>query len=138
MYQANTHSHHPTHPSNQKFGVLFAFVFVLVSAYAFWKGYAAWAATLIVLAAVFVAITVIAPTWLAPLNKLWYQLGMLLGHIVSPIVLGLIFFVLITPTAVISRFFGRDVLLIKKRAVSSYWVERTPLGPQPESFKNQF
>jgi hypothetical protein len=63
---------------------------------------------------------------------------MLLGKIVSPIVLGLIFFVLITPAALITRLFGRDELKIKKRTVESYWVDRSTLGLESESFKNQY
>jgi len=65
-------------------------------------------------------------------------LGHLLGRIVSPIVLGLIFFVLITPVALFGRVAGRDPLRLKPRAISSYWVKREPAGPTPDSFKNQF
>jgi len=75
---------------------------------------------------------------LAPLNRIWYEFGMLLGKVVSPIVLGMIFFLLITPISVMTRMCGRDELKIKKKSLQSYWVDRLPPGPLPESFKNQF
>jgi len=82
--------------------------------------------------------TLLSPQLLAPLNRLWYGLGVLLGKIISPIVLGLIFFVLITPVSLVTRLFGRDELKMKKRNVESYWVDRSPPGPPSDSFKNQY
>ena len=61
-----------------------------------------------------------------------------MGKVVSPIVLGILFFIVISPVAIVTRLFGRDVLLLRKRNVNSYWIERNPPGPQPESFKEQF
>ncbi len=76
---------------------------------------------------------------LRPLNWLWYQLGQLLGKVVSPIVLGSIFFLLLTPVSLVTRMFGRDELrLTKSKGQQSYWIERSPPGPEPTSFKNQF
>jgi hypothetical protein len=138
MSQAPFHVQKPTLPSNQKFGWFFAAVFALGGAYCIWKNYPQRAIALFVLAAVFAALTLIAPKALAPLNRLWFGLGLLLGRIVSPIVLGLIFFVMITPVALVTRIFGRDELRLKKRQVTSYWINREPNGPAPESFKNQF
>lgn len=89
-------------------------------------------------AALFLVAALVRPSLLAPLNKAWFELGLLLGKIVSPIVLGAIFFLLITPVAICSRFFGRDQLRLKKQKVNSYWVQREPIGPDAESFKNQF
>jgi hypothetical protein len=65
-------------------------------------------------------------------------LGLLLGKIISPIVLGLIFFVLITPVSLVTRLFGRDELKMKKRSVESYWVDRSPPEPPSNTFKNQY
>ena len=128
----------PPLPSNQKFGWFFTFVFSIAAAYAYWKDASAWAIAFVVAAALFALFTLVAPAALAPLNRLWAGLGLLLGKIVSPIVLGLIFFVVLTPVSVVTRLFGRDALLMKKRDVESYWVDRTPPGPAPDSFKNQF
>jgi hypothetical protein len=73
---------------------------------------------------------------LAPLNRAWFGLSLFLGKVVSPIVLSIIFFVLIAPVALITRLFGRDALLLKKRQASTYWVDKESI--EPGSFKNQF
>ena len=61
----------------------------------------------------------------------------MMGKIFGNIVLGVIFFIVITPVSLVTRFFGRDALMMKKRNVKSYWIDRSPVGPPPESFKNQ-
>jgi len=125
-------------PSDQKFGWFFAAVLALSGVYFKWKLASAWGIPLFMLGLVFAILAGAAPKLLAPLNKLWFQLGIALGRLVNPIVLGVIFFLLITPVAVFMKLVGRDVLHIKKREISSYWVKREPSGPEPESFKNQF
>lgn len=125
-------------PSNKTFGWFFAFVFIVGAAYMYWQNYHTEAMLLGAIAVIFVVLTVVKPSLLSPLNRLWFKLGMWLGKIVSPLVLGLLFLVLITPVAVIARLCGRDELLLKKRNVKSYWVERNPPGPSGESFNNQF
>ncbi len=128
----------PTLPSNRKFGWFFAAVFAAFGAYAYRKAWGELAATVLILSVLFAAAALVAPQLLSPLNRLWYALGLLLGKIVSPIVLGIIFFVLITPISLITRLFGRDELKMKKRPVDSYWVDRSPPGPSSDSFKNQY
>lgn len=91
-----------------------------------------------IIAGLLCLLTVIAPSRLSPLNRLWFRLGVLLGKVVSPLVLGVMFFLLITPAALVTRLLGRDALMLKKRSVSSYWVDRIPPGPPGDSFKNQF
>jgi hypothetical protein len=126
-------------PSDRKFGWFFVAVFALGGGYAFWQSHnIAWTISLFAVALAFLILAIAAPNLLAPLNKLWVQLGLLLGRIVSPIVLGLIFFVLITPVALVTRLGGRDALRLKKQNSASYWVDRDPIGPPPDSFKNQF
>jgi hypothetical protein len=126
-------------PTERSFGLLFAGVFAFLASYGLYKGWPqrtdlAWlGASLAVL-----LIALVVPRLLAPFNKAWYLLGQLLGRIVSPIVLGLIFFVLLTPIAVITRLFGRDELKLKRRDVASHWIVRTPPGPPADSFNNQF
>jgi hypothetical protein len=135
----NPAQHSVALPSNRKFGGLFTAIFAIAAAYFyFFAASGRVALVLAALAALFAVATIAAPSLLAPLNRLWFQLGLLLGKIVSPLVLGSIFFLLITPVSLISRLFGRDELKMKKRTVSSYWVEREPPGPAPESFRNQF
>jgi low temperature requirement protein LtrA len=89
-------------------------------------------------AALFLAASIAHPRLLAPFNRAWHRLGLLLGKVISPIVLGVIFFLVITPVAVVTRLAGRDALRLRKRSVRSHWVERAPPGPGPSSFRNQF
>jgi hypothetical protein len=125
-------------PSNLAFGWFFTAVFATVVAYSYWMGQTALALAALVVALLFAFATLFAPKRLAPLNRLWYRIGMLLGKIVSPVVLGLIFFLLITPVSLVTRLFGRDELKIKKRPVESYWIDRLQPGPPSDSFKNQY
>ncbi len=125
-------------PSNRKFGWFFTFLFAVLAAYAYWKAWATVALVALILCLLFVVLALLAPRLLTPLNRLWYSFGLLLGKIVSPVVLGIIFIVLITPISLITRLFGRDELRLKKRSVDTYWVDRSPPGPKPDSFKNQY
>lgn len=126
-------------PTNRSFGSLFTAVFTGVGIYGYFQ---AWAQTLwmacLAIAILFALVSLLAHRWLTPLNKAWFVLGQLMGAIVSPIVLGIIFFLLLTPVALITRLFGRDELLLKRSSAESYWIDRTPSGPEPDSFKNQF
>ena len=135
-YQTSSNS--PTLPSNRKFGLILGAFLFAAGVYAALYINILWTIIFISLASLFVLLALVAPAWLALLNKLWFQLGLLLGRVVNPIVLGSIFFIFITPVAIITKLFGRDELLINKRTVSTYWLERKPIGPKPESFKNQF
>ncbi len=128
----------PKLPSNNQFGCFFSAVFAIIALYSYFQHLNTGAFVAAVLFSLFVAVTFFAPQLLTPLNRLWYSLGVLLGKIVSPIVLGGIFFLLITPISLITRLFGRDELKMKKLSVQSYWIDRSPPGPSSESFKNQF
>ena len=129
----------PKLPSERRFGALFTLVFAAIGAWGHYKGGSAAASNAwFVAAAVVALVTLAAPRLLAPCNLAWFKLGLLMGKVVSPIVLGIIFFVLLTPVAVIGRLFGRDELRLKRKAVQSYWIERVPPGPDGDSFKNQF
>ena len=128
----------PKMPSNNKFGWFFSAVFAVIALYSYSQQLKFFAATVTIVSVLFLATTLLAPQVLTPLNRIWYEIGALLGKVISPIVLGIIFFVLITPISLITRLFGRDELKIKKLSVQSYWVDRLPPGPPPDSFKNQF
>ena len=125
-------------PTNKKFGYFFSVLFTLIALYSYWQDLKNFAIFASIVSFLFVAVTLVAPKVLRPLNCAWYELGMLLGKIVSPIVLGIIFFLMITPISLITRLFGRDELKIKKLSLHSYWVDRSPPGPSSDSFKNQF
>lgn len=90
-------------------------------------------------AALFLVFALFAPKALHPLNRAWMHFGELLSKIVSPIALGLVFFVAITPFALLMRLFGKRPLDLRiDRSAKSYWKPRTPPGPAPESMKDQF
>ena len=83
--------------------------------------------------------SLIKPQVLHPLNVLWTRLGILLGRIVAPIVMGLLFFLVVTPMACLMRLLGkRPLQLHMDPGVASYWIQRQPPGPVPESMINQF
>ena len=124
-------------PSNKNFGLFFSAIF-LIAAYAFLKLWGEFAVFALITSTLFAIVAILTPQILSPLNRLWFSLGLLLGKIVSPIVLALIFFVLITPVSFVTRLFGRDELKMKKRNVESYWVDRLPPGPPSASFKKQY
>jgi hypothetical protein len=128
----------PKLPSNNKFGWFFSAVFAMIAIYSYFQHLKTFAYAAAIVFFIFVALTFFAPQLLTPLNRLWYALGILLGKVISPIVLGAMFFVLITPIALVTRLFGRDELKLKKSLLQSYWVDRLPPGPPSDSFKNQF
>lgn len=128
----------PPLPSNRKFGAFFTAVFLVLGVYAFWKDARLFATICILLTLLLCTVTAAAPTLLTPLNRLWFGFGLVLGKIVNPIVLGMIFFIVITPVAFVARAFGRDALRLRRWSIDSYWVSRVPPGPDPQTFKNQF
>ena len=124
-------------PSNRKFGFFFTFVFVMVAAYFHYSANVSWAYVFIAVGLVFLLVTLTKSDALLPLNKLWMRFGLLLGMIVSPIVLGVIFFGLFTPIAILMRLSGRDELRLKYAQKASHWISRgEPI--KSESFKHQF
>ena len=124
-------------PSNRKFGFFFTFVFTALAAYFYYSTNVSWANVFIAIALVFLLITLLKSETLLPLNKLWMRFGLLLGMIVSPIVLGVIFFGLFTPIAMLMRLSGRDELRLKYAQKASHWISRgEPI--KSESFKHQF
>jgi hypothetical protein len=124
--------------SNRNFGLVFAAFFALVAAVGLWHGTARWPIWL-GLACAFLLLAFIAPRLLAPLNWLWTKFGLLLHRIVSPIFLTVLFYGCIVPVGFLMRLSGKDPLRLKyEPAAKSYWITRTPPGPAPESFKQQF
>ena len=101
------------HPSNQKFGFFFTFVFATVAAFTYYSENITWVYVFVSVSLTFLIITLIKSDVLLPLNKLWMLFGLLLGMIVSPIVLGIIFFGLFTSIAILMRLCGRDELKLK-------------------------
>jgi hypothetical protein len=124
--------------SNRSFGLVFTGFFALVAAVSAWRQGWIWPYAA-ALAVAFLAVSSVAAHLLAPLNRAWTRLGLLLGRIVTPIVLGLMFFMSIVPIGLILRARGKDLLRLKfDRTAKSYWIERTPPGPPPETMRRQF
>jgi hypothetical protein len=124
--------------SDRSFGVVFAVVFAIVAVFPLWSGGAVriWA---LGAGAAFLAAALAVPRALRPLNLLWFRFGLLLHRIVSPLVMGLLFFVTVTPVGLLMRASGKDPMRLKRDpAAASYWIPRQPPGPAPGSMKNQF
>ncbi len=125
-------------PSNRSFGTVFVVFFALLGVYSWWR-----AGTLFPwyfgASAVVLLFTLAIPKALTPFNRAWMKLAEILNRIVSPIILGAIFFGVFTPIAMAMRVAGRDIMKRKFEAgVQSYWTRRDPPGPAPASLPNQF
>lgn len=120
----------PQLPSNRSFGWTFAGIFALGAILYPWA---------LALAALFAVVTATRAHWLAPLNRAWMKFGELLGRIVSPIVLGAIFFAVFAPVGIVMRLAGRDAMARRwNPAARTYWVKREPPGPPDGSYRNMF
>jgi hypothetical protein len=124
-------------PSDRSFGITFAAIFALVALYPLPFGGAPhlWA---VPVAAAFAALAWLRPALLAPLNRTWLRFGLLLHRVVNPVVMALMFFAVVTPFGLAMRLFGRRPLAEIDPSARSYWVERTPPGPEPASMRKQF
>ena len=121
--------------SNRSFGFLFFVVFLAVSLWPL-KSQGDLRLWAFILSLIFLVLGVLNSKFLNPLNKLWYKFGIFLGSIISPIVMGIVFFIVVTPVGLIMRFLGKDVLRINKsKFVSTYWINREK---QTNTMKKQF
>jgi hypothetical protein len=124
--------------SERGLGITFAVVFLLVGLGGLYSGHDWWIACLSI-AAVFILLAYLWVAPLRPLNIIWHRFGLLLFHIVNPIVMGAVFFSTIFPIGVLMRFFGKDPLKLKlDHEASTYWQERAHSEATPQSMKNQF
>ena len=120
--------------SNKSFGIVFFIVFLLIAFYLLINQENIWIWSLLV-SLVFLILGLKNSNILSPLNKIWFKFGILLGKIVSPIVMGVIYFLVVTPTGLLMRLFGKDILNLKFNNEKSYWIEKK----EPKSkMKNQF
>ena len=125
-------------PSNQKLGFFFSAFSFLISTYFYFNDNLLPAYILVSVAFLFLAVTLAKPDLLLPLNKLWMRLGLLLGRIVSPIVLAVLFFLMFAPIGIFMRIFGRDELRLKKLNYDSFWKLRDQSDKASSSFTQQF
>ena len=120
--------------SNRSFGIVFFIFFLIVSTYPLIKGgeIRIWS---LIIALIFLILGIINSKLLTPLNKIWFRFGILLGNFVSPIIMGIVFFIVVTPVSLILKLLGKDVLGLKKNNKRTYWIDKS----DPKSkMKNQF
>ena len=129
MYKKNVNL-----PSNKNFGIVFFIVFLLVALYPLinYQEIRTWS---ILVSIIFLFLGLINSVILTPLNKLWFIFGIFLGKIVSPFIMGIIFFLVVTPIGLLMRLFGKDILNLKYNKNNTYWIEKK--GPK-SLMKNQF
>lgn len=124
--------------SDRRFGLVFCLAFAVI---ALWPVTAAapprgWA---LMVAVTFLAASLVKPNLLAPLNRLWLRFGLFLHRLIGPLLLALIFYVTVTPTGLIVRLLGKDPLKLRfDSEATSYWKDRRPSGPKPETMRKQF
>ena len=121
-------------PSNRNFGVVFFIVFLIIALWPILKQneIRIWS---LIISFIFFVLGLINSKLLTPLNKLWFKFGILLGNIIAPIIMGIVFFLVVTPTGLIMRFFRKDILKLKKNTSDSYWINKDDTN---SSMKNQF
>ena len=120
--------------SNRSFGIVFCAFFLIVSLYPlineepirYWS---------LIVSIIFLILGILNSNILSPLNKGWFKFGLFLGKIVSPIVMGIVFFAVVTPIALILKIMGKDLLNLKKSKIKTYWIAKTG---QKSKMKNQF
>ena len=120
--------------SNRSFGIVFFIVFLIIATWPlindseirYWS---------LVISFIFLFLGIVNSKLLTPLNKIWFKIGILLGNIISPIVMGIIFFLVVTPTSIIMKILRKDLLNLKKNNKNSYWIEKRK---QNSSMKKQF
>ena len=120
--------------SNRSFGIVFFVVFLLIALYPLLKDndIRIWA---LVISFIFLILGLINSKILTPLNRLWFKFGLLLGRFVSPLIMGIIFFIVVTPIGIIMRLLKKDLLNLKYNKKETYWIDKS--GPKSK-MKNQF
>ena len=121
-------------PSNRNFGVVFFIVFLIIALWPLLKQneIRIWS---LIISFIFFVLGLINSKLLTPLNKIWFKFGILLGNIISPIVMGIVFFLVVTPTGLIMLLFRKDILKLKKNSNDSYWINKDNTN---STMRNQF
>ena len=120
--------------SNRSFGVVFFIVFLLIGLWPILKGneLRIWS---IVISLIFFILGLLNSKILTPFNKVWFRFGIFLGNFISPIIMGIVFFLVVTPTGLIMKLFRKDLINLRKNNSSTYWIEKKDIK---SSMKNQF
>ncbi len=120
--------------SNKSFGIVFFTVFLIIAIWPLLNGYEIryWS---LIISIVFLILGILNSKILTPFNKIWFKIGILLGNVISPIIMSIIFFLVVTPTSFIMKILGKDLLNLKKNTKNSYWIKKQN---QNSRMKNQF
>tara|TARA_Y100000590_G_C14881091_1_gene698980 strand:+ start:72 stop:461 length:390 start_codon:yes stop_codon:yes gene_type:complete len=120
--------------SNKSFGIVFFVVFLIIGLWPILNGneIKIWS---IIISLIFLILGINNSKILTPLNKLWFRFGIFLGNFIAPIIMGIIFFFVVTPTGLIMRLLGKDLIKLKKNKDKSYWIEKKNIK---SSMRNQF
>ena len=120
--------------SNRSFGIVFFIVFLLIALYPLLKDndLRIWS---LVISFIFLILGLINSKILTPLNRLWFKFGLLLGKFISPLIMGIIFFIVVTPIGIIMRLLKKDLFNLKYNKKETYWIDKS--GPKSK-MKNQF
>ena len=120
--------------SNKSFGIVFFTVFLIIAIWPLLNGYEIryWS---LIISIVFLFLGILNSKILTPLNKIWFKIGILLGNVISPITMSIIFFLVVTPTSFIMKILGKDLLNLKKNTKNSYWIKKQN---QNSRMKKQF
>jgi hypothetical protein len=124
--------------SDRGFGFVFAGFFAIVAVVRWWKehGGAGW---FVAAALAMLGVSLLRPALLAPFNRVWTKLALVLSKIMNPVIMAILFFIVVAPIGLLMRLTGkRPLALAFDPAAKSYWIERTPPAPLPGSMKNQF
>ena len=124
--------------SDRATGLVFAAVFTIIALWPLWKSGAVreWA---LITAAAITIVALAIPRALGPLSRAWHGLGLAMHRVMNPLVMGLLFYLTVTPTGLLMRLFGKDPLRLRfDPEAKSYWIERQPPGPAPETMRHQF
>ena len=120
--------------SNRSFGVVFFVVFLLIGLWPILKGneLRIWS---IVISLIFLILGILNSKIVTPFNKVWFRFGIFLGNFISPIIMGIVFFLVLTPTGLIMKLFRKDLINLRKNNSDTYWIEKKDIK---SSMKNQF
>ena len=120
-------------PSNKKFGLFFTLIFLICFCFFLYRNSNIVAYIFLFLSISFFILSFLNPRLLYPLNKIWMSFGFLLGIIIKPITLGIIFYLIFTPISISMKIFGRDELNLRKKSLKSFWKTRNDIN-----FNNKF
>ncbi|MAZ07397.1 MAG: hypothetical protein CMM99_02885 [Rickettsiales bacterium] len=124
------------YPTDKKFGFFFTLIFFLLFLFLYFKDQIFIGYIFLTLSFLFISCSILKPKLLHPLNKFWMNLGFILGKVINPIILGIMYYIILTPFALILKLFGRDELDLKKKNLRSYWKKN--ITGIDKKFKNQF